>query len=802
MGRDIRYALRGFARTPIVPATVVTTVALGLGLVAVAFTFLNAFLFSVDRVPNVDEMFAVVRTRSAEAEPAPFTRADFEALRRETRVFTDAYAELSGIDIRVDGRLFNLTLTTGNFFQVTGVRAALGRTLMPGDDEPGAGRAVLVLSDRGWDRAFARDPHVLGRTVLLNGEPFEVVGVMPGGFRGLAVMPPDYWVPLSAVGRVRAADRGRESSVGIRIAGRLPRGISRESALARLAVWAAARTNDASSTRNTPGVDLVPWRGTVPQPLEAVMVTGPLFFAFGLILLIACANVTNLLLARSVTRQREIGTRLSLGASRRRLVRQLMTESLLLGLAAAALGFVISRVALQVLVDAMMTSWPPEIGDLQLMIPPADWRVLLFLFFGAIVSAMFFGALPALQATRIEPLRTLRGQVFRDARPGRARNALIGLQVSASALLLICAAVFLRSALTATVDPGLPPVNTLTIGIRHEQVRTAMVQAIAAEPLVATIAAASPGGIAPPDPAIAESAGARTSVGFRFVSPEYFSVLDIAALRGRTFAPDERAVGLAVGVVSESTAKLLWPNADALGQVVRLDPDVPQPGQRHIPALESRTLTVVGVVRDVAGFRFAPYPKPVVYMPADLDTPGTVLTARVHGDPGRARQVILERLSAIDPAADQVETIGWIAKLERYFLQLGFWSTMCLGGLALVLTLSGLFSVLSYLVEQRTREIGVRMALGATPRDVMALIVSQAIRPVGLGLLAGGGAAAALSALLLATPAAVFGQVVKVLDPVAYGASLVLIMAACLAAASLPASRAARLDPAQTLRQD
>jgi hypothetical protein len=239
--RDIAYALRGFRRTPLVALTITTTVGLGLGLIAVAFTLLNAFLFHLDRVPDVHEMFALERSRTSEVEPEPFTRATLDALRRETSVFTDAYAEVSGIAIRADGRNYLSTFTTGNFFQVAGVTATMGRTLTPADDEPFAGRPVMVLSDRGWGRLFARHPDVLGRTVLVNAVPFEVVGVMPAGFRGLAVVPPDYWLPLSMVGHVRAIDRGRESRVAVRIVGRLKPGLSWQTAQAGLAVWGAGQ---------------------------------------------------------------------------------------------------------------------------------------------------------------------------------------------------------------------------------------------------------------------------------------------------------------------------------------------------------------------------------------------------------------------------------------------------------------------------------------------------------------------------------------------------------------------------------
>lgn len=805
--RDILYALRTFKRAPLVAVTIVSTVALGLGLVTVAFTMINALLFRVDAVPDVQEMFAVERPRTSDAERQAFTRAQFDALRRETNVFADAYAEVSQVASFVDGRLMFGTFVTGNFFQVLGVSAARGRALMPSDDESVAGQPVIVLSHRGWDRLFARDPAILGRRLLINGFTFEVVGVMPEGFRGLTVAPDDYWAPLSMLGHVRPIHRGPEgniANVGVDIIGRLKPGLSWQTARAGLAVWDAGQSSRAASRdeRRASNITLVPRRGTVPLTLDVVPVTAPLFFAFGLILLIGCANVANLLLARAVARQREIGIRLSLGATRRRIVRQLLTESLLLALAAAAVGFAISRVVLVAIINALMTRMP-DFGDIRLSVPDADWRVLLFLIVGAGVSTIFFGLAPALHATRIEATRAIRGEVVRDARPALTRNFLIGLQVSASALLLVCAAVFLRSAVAAaTFDPGLRTSDTVVVQIANESTRDAIVQAVTAEPSVAAVAAWWP------DPAsraaFAESSGARARVAYHFVSPEIFTVLDIPVVRGRAFTPAERASNVSVAIVSETTARALWPNADAVGQVVRLDPDpTPEPRRVGEPPLESHTFTVAGVARDVAGLRILRFNKAVVYVPTSAAMPNTSLIARVHGDPEQARQTLLKRLTTIDPnMARQVTTVRTVARAETYFLQIAFWLTVVLGGLALALTLSGLFSVLSYLVEQRTREIGVRMALGATTRDVARLVLSQSIRPVGFGLVIGGGSAAGLAALLLATPAAAgIGQIVHVLDPVAYAGSLLIIIAACLVAASIPATRAARLDPTLTLRQ-
>jgi predicted permease len=804
--RDILYALRTFKRAPFVAFTIVSTVALGLGLVAVAFTVLNALVFRVDAVTRVHEMFAVERPRTSNGERQRFTRAQFDALRRETTVFTDAYAEVSQVDSRIDGRLMFGTFVTGNFFQVVGVSAAMGRALMPADDEPSAGQPVMVLSHRGWNRLFARDPAVLGRRLLVNGVTFEIVGVMREGFRGLTVAPDDYWAPLAMLGHVRPIHRGREADVGVDIVGRLRPGLSPQTARAGLAVWDTRWPNSSPIERGPSNITLVPRRGTVEPGLETLIVFAPLFFAFGLILLIGCANVANLLLARAVARQREIGVRLSLGATRRRIVRQLLTECLLLALVAAAAGFVISRVVLEAIVYAVLTSMAPDLGDLRLSVPDADWRVLLFLIAGAGVSTMFFGLVPALQGTRIEPVRSIRGELFRDARPGRARNFLISLQVSASAVLLICATVFLRSAFAgATFDPGMRTSDTVVVQIVNEPTRNAIVQAVMAEPSVATVAVSWPDVAGAPGAAFAQASGAKAAVAYKFVSPEYFSVLDIAVVRGRAFTPAERTSNLSVAIVSETTARTMWPNADAVGQVIRLDPDpMSEPRRVDDPLLESRTFTVVGVVRDVAGFRIAPFKEAVVYAPTSAAMPRTSLIARVHGDPELARQTLLDRLTTIDPnMGRQVVTMRTLGRMDTYFLQIAFWLTVALGGMALALTLSGLFSVLSYVVEQRTREIGVRMALGATMQDVTRLVLSQSIRAVCVGLFIGGGSAAGLAALLLATPAAAtIGEIVHVFDPAAYSVSLLIIIAACLVAAAVPATRAARLDPTLALRQE
>ncbi len=808
---DLQYAFRTFKRAPLATLTIVVTVAIGLGLVAVLFTVLNVLLFRTDSVPDITEVYAVERPQQANGDLSKFTRQRFDALRSDTNVFTEAYAAVNDIDLRVDGRMMAVSLVSASFFRVVRVNPIMGRALSAADDDRTGGTPVLVLSDRGWQRQFNRDPHAIGRTVLVTGASYEIVGVMPEGFRGLEVTAPDFWAPLARIGDFVPDVRGSEAKVGIEIIGRLKPGLSMESARAQLAAW---DSNQSATTDRTMSIELVPRRGTVPQPLEAIAVAAPLFVAFGLILLIGCANVANLLLARGVARQREIGIRLSIGASRRRIVRQLLTESVLLALAAAGGGYLVSRLALEGAVYWAMRIMPVDLGDVSLTVPAADWRVALFLVLTAIAATALFALVPALHATRIEPARTLRGGLLKDARPGRARNALIGVQVFASALLLICSAIFLRSAIASSrLSSGFRTADTLLIDAIKDGKRDAMLQALGYEPTVIAVAAARPPLLARPPRAFGDAGAGKIALSYKYVSAGYFDVLGIPIVRGRAFTIAERD-GHPVVVVSESVARTLWPSGDGVGKTLRIEPDLTNPRGFALltinpkaaagdASLTPRTVTVIGVSKDVAGFRITDVKEAGLFLPTTVDAPKTSLLARVRGDADLARQTLLERLTRIDPSMGKIITLRTVARIETVMLTMAFWVSVILGGLALLLTVSGLFSVLSYLVEQRTREIGVRIALGASSRTVTQLMLAQTTRPVLFGLLAGAGLAASLARLVLATElGALLATIVHVTDPVAYLASLLAVVVACLCAAWIPASRAAQVDPMTTLRQD
>jgi predicted permease len=799
--RDVQFAFRSFARAPLASLTIVVTVSLGLGVVAVLFTILNTFVFRVDNVPGVDQLYKVERQNTPDDVQTIFTRPSFEALRAETNAFSDAYAQIPNIDLRIEGRTAAMALATGNFFDVAGVAPVMGRVFTADDDGRNGGNAVLVLSDKGWNRRFDRDPHVIGKTVLIGDVPFEIVGVMPASFRGLEVSAPDAWAPLSQVRFFRPIEPGTEDRVGVEIVGRLKPGVQPASARAQLAAWDANQPGAAVDRRAMP-IDLVPHRGTIPQPTEALAVFTPLFLAFGLILLIGCANVANLLLARGVARQREIGIRLSVGASRPRIIRQLMTESVLLALAAAAGGYAVSRVALQQAVYWAMRAMPIDIGDVNLNVPAADWRVALFLVIAAIAATAFFALMPALQATRIDPVRTLRGELVREARPGRARTALIALQVFASTLLLICAAIFLRSSMASSdFDPGFRTNDVVMIELINQSKRAAMLQQIASDPTITAYAATRPNMLDQVN-GFAGTERGKTPVGYKFVSGGYFDVMGIPILRGRTFTAAERDEHQVV-VLAESVANTLFPNGEALGQTFRLETTLNEQGPRKDDPPPARLVTVVGISRDIKGFRFTDIKPPGVFLPTSVDTPKTDLVARVVGAPELARQTLLDHLTRIDPNMGMIVMMRTVATLEKFLLNVAFWIALVLGALALLLTVSGLFSVLSYLVEQRSREIGIRMALGARARTVTQLMLAQTARPVGYGLLAGAALAATLAMLLLSTEFGAFiSAIVHVADPVAYAASVFVIVIACIAASWLPATRASRLDPMKTLRQD
>lgn len=797
--RDVVYAFRTFKRAPLPALTIIGTLGLGLGLVAVVFTLASPFLFNSDTVPRVSEIVEVRASLGSGDAWVKLTRPQLEWLRRETTALTDPFAMVEDIEGRIDGRMMEGTAVTGNFFRAVGVPSALGRVLTPEDDVRASPMRALVLSDRGWRRRFDADPQVIGRTVLIHGAPFEIVGVMPQGFRGLAIVAPDYWAPLSVIGQLRPADAGHEDAIDISIVGRLRPAVSKSAARDEIAAWFSRVPKPVGAERAR--IELLERQGNAKLSMEVLVVFAPLVVAFTLILVIACANVANLLLARGVARQREIGIRLSIGATRGRIVRQLLTENVLLALAAAGIGYFVSKALVHVAVQQITGSLPPEVAEtISLSAPPSDWRVVLFLIGGAIMSTVVFALSPSLQATRLELVRVIRGEVGRDGQPRRSRNTLIVVQVTAAALLLTCSAVFLRSALAAAdFAPGYRTSDTLLIEMNTEARRTAMLRAVESSPLIAAVSSTAPDMLGGARMASVSVATDRLWTSYRFVSPEYMNVFDLQMSRGRYFTASERTRDAAVAIVSETLAHQLRPDGNVLGRVLSVEGA--QDERADEPALSRRGVTIVGIRKDIGGFRMIGTGEADLYLPTNATEAKAQLIVRVRGDVDQARRTLLSELTVIDPNMGQLITMKTLARMEVYFLQIGFWVTIALGALALVLTLAGLFSMLSYLVEQRAKEFGVRMTLGANARSIGLLVFSQTFRPVGIGLALGSSLALAL-AVSIRSISSELTAVVHVLDPVAYATSLSVIIVACLVAALVPARRAVQVDPIGSLRQD
>ena len=463
----------------------------------------------------------------------------------------------------------------------------------------------------------------------------------------------------------------------------------------------------------------------------------PIVIGFGLVLLIACANVANMMLARAMARQREMGVRLAMGAARSRLIRQLLTESVLLALPAAIAGFGISQAATEWGVRLMFATLPRGYLDyVPLLTLQPDARVFGFMLAAAVVSALLFGLAPAMQATRSNVMQAARGEFTTDFRPARLRDALVIGQVTVAVLLLICAAMLLRANNRLQgLDVGLHTRGLVEMEIK-DSFRAQVNQYLASDPGVQSIAAASKvpfEGSLPRVPVLPEHASTPVPAGYMYVSPEYFQVFQLPILRGRNFTADEARAGAALAVISQATAQRLWPAGDALGKTLRIERN---PRQRRSladpqagpPAYSS--VRIIGIARDaVNGWVGDGLDRTCVFLPTTAQAPGNVLFVQVHGEPEAVRRKLDSTLSASLPGAvAQIHTMDEILAVQRYPFRASYWISAAIGGLALLLTLSGVYGVLSYLVTQRTKEIGIRVALGAGTGSVAGLVLKQSLK--------------------------------------------------------------------------
>ena len=800
--QDVRYAFRSFRRTPTFAITVIGTVALGLGLNAALFTLFDAYVLRPFAVRDPYSLYSFTWMDGARRYHS-FTWPEYQQFRGDNQVFSEVFAGRKQIIARIDGHPSYGELVTGEYFRILGVEAALGRTLREEDASTPGREAVIVLSHEFWRRRFGGDPFIVGKTILIRGYPCEVVGVLRGGFAGLDVLPHDFWLPLTISPQIEeGADLfGPAHPNRLDIVGRLKPGITRRSAQGVLTAWAQRLTADRRDDEKATGV-LLESRATsmVLSPLT-LLLFAPIVTAFALVMVIACANVANLMLARGLARQREIGIRLSLGAARSRVVRQLLTESALLALPAAAAGFAISQVTVALSVRALFATMPAEYAEYIRFVPlTSDARIVAFMFAAAAVSAVLFGLAPAFESTRPGLVQAARGEFLYNVRPARPRNVLVVIQITASVCLLICAGLLLRgSNRFRNIDSGLKTRDVIEIYVR-ERTRARVLPALGAIPVVKDIGAVSSVPLDATAPRVPVTAGGRSepiSAAYRLASPGFFSVFDVPLRAGRHFTPGESQTGGAVAIVSQTAARRLWPNGGGLGEYLQIAVD---PRMRRGARIQRQSrVQVVGVAADITtGYGDSQSDKTAIYLPASSQDAGTVLVVRVGGGAESARRAIDAALTAVDPGSiEHIHRMDQLVVGRVFPLRVAYWLSTMVGGLALILTISGIYSLLSCVVAERSKEMGIRMALGATASAVTGLVLKQSLRLAAAGLAIGAvmafGASRVLASRLV---------MMNTFDPGAYLGGMLLVLGACLAAAWVPAIRATRIDPVGSLRHD
>jgi predicted permease len=826
IGRDLRYAVRSLGKSPSFTVTAIVTLALGIGVNAALFSVINMVALRPLPVKNPEDL-VTLRGYAKDGFPSNFGYEEYLEYRNGNRTL-DGLIAFTGArwsfenekapdsDPTFAGRAVPFTLVSDNYFDMLGGAIQRGRGFQPEDTKRGAA-PVIVLSNVFWETRLQRDPDVVGRTLLLNHQPVTVIGVAAPVFSGEQPMPPAGWLPLAQWSN-RPADYESGGPLAFGLIGRLKPGITVEQAKGDLDTIAARRSLRFPSKHVKVFVHLERGLHFLNLGLSSKSATflGFVFFGFALVLVIACTNVANLLLARGVARQPEIGVRLMLGASRGRIIRQLLTENLLLCVLGAILGLALATWTLQLLlpvvVSRLPTEWALETRHLAFFQTMPDHRVLGFtalLTLGATLSA---GLLPALHASGANLFSSLRNEVAFVPRltPARLRQLLVITQVAISLTLLSSAGILVRNLMThQKIEVGFDAPKVFSVTMRPNPAITdenaALRQALETLrgiPGVAASCVADPGPLfgylntrirlagSSPDKGVQQ---VMTSV----ISDGYFDTFGVALRRGRGFRETELNSSAQVVVISETLANQLWPGQDAVGQLLAVS-DAHWLGEHSASTDTFRDCEVIGVAGDI--FMDASHDeRRLLYLPfaRDVAKGGSVFV--------RPREISAAALIQIVRAAKaggielqfQRPHSFWVGFFALPFYAFAI-ASGTLGALALGMASVGLYGLMSFSVNRRVHEIGVRMAMGASEEKVVGLFVRQGLRLVGLGLVLGliGGM---LFAQLMSK---ILNGFVGAFDPLAFTfVTLMFAVIACLAC-WLPARRAAQVDPMVALRAE
>jgi len=798
MIQDLRYALRGIRRSPLFTASVAATIGLGLGVLCSAFTILNAYMFASIDLPNAQALYKL-SWDTASTRNRDFTLADFEAARQSDSSGFDLSAGL-GTAVMQDGVQLPGLLVTGNYFQVLGARPVIGRTLLPSDAIAPGSNAVAVLSEYAWRSRFGADPAIVGKRISLGRQSFEVVGVIRRGMVLPGQQTVGFWAPLTMARAFEVADPWTDPTVSLSVIGRLRDGVTVSQAGAWFDVWLRQRF--------PPGSEFEPVAAHVDSRSRLIPLTSGtltmlavILSAFGLVLLVACANVTNLMLARGFSRQREIAVRLSLGASRWRVVRQLMVESLMLALPAAVVGLALTVATARIFPALILATFPAGLAPVETILVPLnpDWRVLSVLFVAAVVSAVIVSLAPAVRVTRANLVRAARGEAALDIQRSRLRTGLVATQISACVMFLICAIGLIdESRRLASPDRDWSYERVAEVRIAP-RLRVELAERLASDPLIERVAAAwqpSVAGVLRRVGVVPSQTRIEQTAGFMSVSPEYFPALDIQVVQGRAFTSREADEAAAVALVSAATAQAFWPGLDPIGQTLeirRLDAR-----SQGVPAHTS--VRIIGVTEDVASDRlFNDVDTMSVYFATSVRSPLDMsLLVRSRADVADVKTSVTNAVNVLDPDAPfRIMPMRDLLGLVTWTFQAFSTTALLLGAIGLLLAFSGTYAVVAFLVAQRTPEFGIRMALGATVRQIVSAMMGETLRVALIGL--GVGLALAI-AVVRGLNSLV--EIVPRFGPRPYVVGVAIVLAATMVAAMLPSLRAARIDPSKALRAE
>ena len=830
LGQDLRFGLRTLRKDPGFTAIAVLTLALGIGANTAIFSLLNAVLLRPLPVEKPEELVLLGKARAAGstgnfATTQLYSYAFYRQVQHKNQVFSDTSAMLSiplGMHGLVAGRteleLLHVQLVSGTYFRMLGVKPWLGRSLTEAEDEPAGGHPVAIVSYSWWDQRFARDPAILGKTVTLGSTGYTIVGVTPPGFFGTAVgESPDLWIPLSMEKQISPGWNGLDDKwfQSLYILGRLKKGVTTGQAQANVnllanQIWrdyaGATLTKQQEDDLQHAQIELTSIKSGLPHlrygaetPLQILMAV------VGLVLLIVCANLANLLLARATTREREIAVRMALGAGRGRLVRQLLTESLVLALAGAALGIVFPQWAGNVLV-AMVPH-----GDEPLLLNVApDARVLGFTLLVSLATALLCGLAPALRATHIalgSSLKEARGSVASTSRT-RLAKALIVSQVALSLVLLIGAGLFLRTLVNlSNVDTGFNKENVLLFGIDPPAVGYKEdLRLVGLYEQIEQRVSALPGVRADSISFFTFDQGEWTgwvcvvgrtptreddmSATHNVVGPSYFATMGIPLLLGRAFGPQDTGASPKVAIINETFARWYLPGGSPIGKHFGLGGD-----PKH-----SNDIEVVGVVKDAKYQNLGERPFPAAYYPYTQRVQYlNDFEVRFTGKPEVVIAGVRQAVAQIDHSLPVAYTRTLVEQVNR---SLGGQSLIAqlstfFGLLAALLACIGIYGLAAYAVTRRTNEIGIRMALGAESSRVLWMVMRESLTLAALGVAIGIPAALAAARLVSRV---LYG--LKASDPITLTTSALVMIAVAALASYLPARRAAKVDPMVALRYE